>query len=508
MVLAVLAGAGCHRAPGPPRIDTPIVATLVGGPVRIDGSDFGDRGSDRSVVVGTTRIVATDASVTTWADQTVIFNLPPNAPSGTVALQTPQGTSAKIPLEVYAYDAFPIPGTNVFPLAVAVDSLHRVWVSSEFHFDIFHVLDPASGAFTVLSIPKPVDPGPFATRLLNTDQRTQMSELGEDILVDDRGRIWLTEGGGLLYERRPDGSGQNPNHSRIVCYDPAAPPNAGFRVYAIPGDRNEVIGMAWDARQGRLWFAQGGREAGARLWSFDPEKLPYDTQSPTFDFSTSLDSLIGPAGYQVHVLPSPTMYSGHLALDPDGHVWFTGYLKNVIGRLDPAAGTVEEFPLPARIGLDPASTHFNTSGSWQILLAPDGSVVWNEQFDSRIGRLDAARVRAGDPACRALDGAGKNPCAKLLDVPGADLATQLLHSIAFDARGRLWYTQHGPRVAGGTASLGFATGDWSSVVRLPPLPHGAGDGPLANDGLAIDGSTGDIWFAEYFAQRIGRLRLR
>lgn len=52
---------------------------------------------------------------------------------------------------------------------------------------------------------------------------------------------------------------------------------------------------------------------------------------------------------------------------------------------------------------------------------------------------------------------------------------------------------------------GIALPDLSAIVRLPPLP-GAPTDPLANDGIAIDPTTGDIWIAEYFRHRLGRLR--
>jgi len=118
--------------------------------------------------------------------------------------------------------------------------------------------------------------------------------------------------------------------------------------------------------------------------------------------------------------------------------------------------------------------------------------------------LDAARVRTGDRACAALSG-DSNPCVSLVRVPDADLATELAHSIALDASGRLWYSVHGPNSAAGKASLGIALPDLSAIVRLPPLP-GAPSDPLANDGIVIDPTTGDLWIAEYFRHRLGRLR--
>jgi streptogramin lyase len=66
-------------------------------------------------------------------------------------------------------------------------------------------------------------------------------------------------------------------HSRIVCYDPAAPEMNRFRVYNVPGDWNQVIGLVWDTRRNRLWFAEGGLDRGRKIISFDPERVRWDS---------------------------------------------------------------------------------------------------------------------------------------------------------------------------------------------------------------------------------------
>src|SRR5690606_5559783 len=133
--------------------------------------------------------------------------------------------------------------------------------NQEFHREFQH-LDPRTGVVQGMPIPKPPDPGPFASTIFS-DHRTQTSVLGEDIIVDPQGRVWFTQGGGSLY------SGQHPNHSRIVCFDPDAAPDEQYRVYNMPGDWNEIIGLAWDEHRQRMWVAQGSLEKGPKLASFD-----------------------------------------------------------------------------------------------------------------------------------------------------------------------------------------------------------------------------------------------
>lgn len=362
------------------------------------------------------------------------------------------------------------------------------------------MLDPWVGEVIGLPIPKPPNPGPFATTLFN-DHRTQTSTLGEDIIVDPQGRVWFSQGGGYLYQ------GIHPNHSRIVSFDPEGVPGQKYRVYNIPGNWNEVMGLAWDSVRGRLWFTEGGLVTGNKLVSFNPERVPYDNN---FDFSQPLDHLICAPGapdddcFHVYTLPSGQLQPAHVIVDGSGFVWYTGYWSNSLGRLDPNSGEVDIYPLPDAIGQsDPVI--FVGSGPWQILLSPDnGDIVFNEFFDSTIDRFRITRI--GDPACLSLNAEGRNPCIDELVVPNADLVNEQVHSIAYDSDGNLWFTQHGPDEAGTNVSVGFVTADWENVVRLPPLSLFQGEGGAASAGIAINHSSGEIWFAEFFRQRIGRLR--
>ncbi len=414
--------------------------------------------------------------------------------------------------ELYEYDWFDIPptaGTNALPLAITTDALSRVWVNQEFHLD-FRMLDPVTGVVTALPIPKPPGLGPFATMLFG-DHRTQISGAGEDILVDPDGRVWLSEGGGMFYY------GAFPNHSRVVRYDPDAQPGEErYRVYNVPGDYNEVWGLRFDPQRQRMWFTTNAHDGpppvghAAKLISFDPDKVRYDNR---FDFSTPLEDLVCAQGapdadcFHEYPLPNSNFAVGHMALDAAGQVWYTGFWgrtgRNVIGRLDPVSGSVEEFPLPAPIGRQPP-VPFVGSGPWQILIAPNGDVLFNEHFDNTLCRFRIERL--GDPACTQLDAAGRNPCIDELVVPDVDLAQQTLHSIALDARGNLWFTLGDPNNPDGTASLGYVAADWSQIVRLPPLAVFPGTIAFSGMGIAIDRTSGDIWFAEFWGRRIGRLR--
>ncbi len=488
-----------------PHIDATVLGTIRSSTLTIPGSRFGlpSPGSSLYVLSGSTRlrIPSDSALVESWTDSQIILRVPESARTGRILVRTSAGPSNAVPVDVFAYDWFDIPptaGTNAAPLSIAADTQGQVWVNEEFHLHFQH-LDLSTGIVEGLPIPKPPYPGPFASMIFG-DHRTQTSECGEDIIVDPHGRVWFSQGGGYLY------SGRYSNHSRIVCYDPAREGDQPYRVYNLPGDWNEVIGLAWDESRGRLWAAQGGLVAGPKLISFDPERIPWNNH---FDFSTSLMDQICPPGgpdadcYHVYDLPASAYQPAHMVLDDAGRVWYTAYWGNAIGVLDPESGAVTQFPLPKAIGLNDA-VPFVGSGPWQIVRAPDGDIIFCEFFDSTISRFAFARL--GDPACQSLDASGRNPCISDWIVPNVDLRDEQVHSIAFDLQGRLWYTQHGSDVVATDASLGYITPDWSAIVRLPPLKDFPGVGNAAADGIAVDPNTGDLYFCEFWRKRIGHLR--
>jgi len=481
-------------------------AAFAQGLLTITGAGFGEPGRTSAFVLieaGTVRrIPSTAVEITHWADRQIVVHLPEGARSGRFRIETADGTSRDVRLEVYRYDWFDIPptsGTNALPLAMARAADGTLWINQEFHLDLQR-FDPGLGSVFGISIPRPPMPGAFALSILGNDIRTQMSGLGEDVIVDPAGSVWFTEGGGYLYR------GRHPNHSRVVRYDPKAPEPDRFRVYNVPGDWNQVTGLAWDARRARLWFAEGGLDRGRRIVSFDPEHVRWDN---TFDFSRPLDDRICRSGgpyedcFRVYELPEGSRQPAHLALDRDGRIWYTAFWGNRIGRLDPQSGAVLEYPLPKTVSTAKPAQVFG-SGPWQIVVAPDGDIVFNTHFDATIGRLTPDR--ATGEACLALDVTGRNPCIREIADTGIDLARDWLHSIAFTPDGRLWFTEHGPQEGATAASLGFVTQDWREIVRLPPLASFPGDGNAATAGLAIDPATGDVWFCEYWRRRIGRLR--
>jgi streptogramin lyase len=395
------------------------------------------------------------------------------------------------------------------PLAVELDTEGNAWVLGEFHTQLQLVsISDSAPATTHTRIPHHPDARPFTDR---HGGPTQNSILGESVLVDGKGRVWLTQGGGHLARG-------GTNHSRVVSYDPSS---GIFRAYNLPGNRNEAMGLFWDSHRGLVWVAESGMHAtrsepssdltdedprpGA-LVAFDPETAAYDND---FLWDRPLDHLLcseptpEPVGcFARYALPDGTLAPAHLVGDASGSIWFTLFWGSAIGRLDPETGEVVVYPLAPGIGTGPAAKAVG-SGPWEIAISPDGEyVVWSEFFDSTIARLPLAR--ALDPACHALSD-GRNPCVEELRVPGADLESQSVHSIAFDGFGNLWFTQFSfPVTPDVPNSIGFVTADWSRVELLDP-DEVRPDGNGSYAGIAIDPETGDIWVAEFLPPGVGRL---
>jgi hypothetical protein len=140
-------------------------------------------------------------------------------------------------------------------------------------------------------IPHHPDALPFTRR---HGAPTQNSVLGESVIVDGEGRVWLSQGGGHLVR-------EGTNHSRVVSYDPKS---GIFRAYNLPGNRNEAMGPLWDDRRGVIWVAESGMHsaravpsagsaenaprAGA-LVAFDPKTSPHDDD---FLWDRPLDQLL------------------------------------------------------------------------------------------------------------------------------------------------------------------------------------------------------------------------
>ncbi|WP_212751883.1 virginiamycin B lyase family protein [Roseovarius arcticus] len=137
---------------------------------------------------------------------------------------------------------------------------------------------------------------------------------------------------------------------------------------------------------------------------------------------------------------------------PDGHIWWVGQWQDILGRIDPEIGSMEEFDLPA--GARPHSVN----------VGPDGAVWYTGNRNATMGRFDPAT-------------------GEITEYPMPVAAARDPHTAEFDASGILWFSLQGSNMIG---RLDPATGE----VRLVTSPR-EGSRPYGVK-IAADGT---VWVA-------------
>ncbi len=123
------------------------------------------------------------------------------------------------------------------------------------------------------------------------------------------------------------------------------------------------------------------------------------------------------------------------AVDVNGAAWYTGQMKNVLGRLDPATGKIQEFTLPTA-----------NSGPHGLVSDAHGNIWYTGNFAALIGKLDPKT--------------GKVTEYKMPDARARDP-----HTPIFDRTGTLWFTVQGGNFVG---KLDPATGQ--ITLKEAPTP--------------------------------------
>jgi virginiamycin B lyase len=147
---------------------------------------------------------------------------------------------------------------------------------------------------------------------------------------------------------------------------------------------------------------------------------------------------------------------------PDGSVWYTGQMANVLGRFDPKTETFKEYRLPPH------------SGPHGLLADKDGNVWYTANFGGYIGKLNprtgaVARYPLPDPNAR-------DPHTPILDGPD-----------------RMFFTVQGANMVG---RLNMTSGE-ITLARSPT--------PRSNPyGMVVD-SKGVPYFAEFGANKIASI---
>lgn len=152
------------------------------------------------------------------------------------------------------------------------------------------------------------------------------------------------------------------------------------------------------------------------------------------------------------------------AVGADGALWFTEQMQNKIGRLDPATGAFQEFPL-----------NIPDSGPHGLVSDSAGNIWFTGNFAGYIGKLDP---HTGAVTDYKIPGNGKE------DDP---------HTAVFDSHGTLWFTM---QVANLVGRLDPKTGK----VEVRQVPT-ANSHPY---GIAIS-SKGEPIFCEFNSNKMAKI---
>ncbi len=205
--------------------------------------------------------------------------------------------------------------------------------------------------------------------------------------------------------------------------------------------------------------------AGAKL-SPDQAKTVVDYLAKNFPQKAAPTAVVVPGAVRVTIrewlLPTPGSRPHDPLAMPDGSIWYTGQMADVLGRLDPTTGAIKQYPLPPN------------SGPHGLVADKDGNIWYTANFAGYIGKFDP---RTGH----------------VTQYPMPDPAAHDPHTPVFDRHGVLWFTVQDGNFVG---RLDPVTGT-IKLVRLPS-PHSLPYGMVIS-------SKGVPFFDEFGANRIGRI---
>lgn len=471
-----------------PAIDGRVTATFVAGALSLRGASLGATGDARSIQFDydgkTTTVSASDERVASWSPTAITLTLPPEVHSGTLRVSVNGAASAPVKLLVFMYSGTStvIAGTSGKPLAIATAADGSLWINEEYHNSIKRLMPGDPSTVSSYIIPQAPGAGIFAQNIYG-DSPSRVSALNEDIKIAPDGAVWFSEGGGYLYD------GPSPNMSRIIRFNPS---DNSFRCYNIPTDHAEVAGFLLDLPGDSVWYSESNLISGNAIGRFRISESTPDCDATPSDPPSPYCTTPRVAGcHDRWQLPNPASAPGLLAAAPDGTIWFSEFWGNRLGRIDPRSGAISQLPLPPPI----VTTGYVGSGPWYVAFDAKGDLWVTEYFDAKVLHVRPSLMSQFD--CSQLDASKRNPCVTdaFVGSDGSDGAT--VHSLTVGADGYVWFGWSGQETR-----LGFIDpGNNDAVVLLPAIAGMQGLAALSQDPV-----TKDVWFAQYFDDKIGRLQ--
>ncbi len=206
----------------------------------------------------------------------------------------------------------------------------------------------------------------------------------------------------------------------------------------------------------------------------DGAKLPRDQVAmvtaylaKNFPPRASPSAVMIPGSVQVDIkeweVPTPGSRPHDPLATPDGAIWYTGQMANVLGRLDPRTGDIKEYPIKTA-----------QSGPHGLVDDKDGNIWFTANFKAYVGKL--------------------NPkTGEFTEYPMPDPAARDPHTPIFDQRGILWFTAQGANMVG---RVDPKTGE----VKLAKSPT-----TRSNPYGMVVSSQGVPFFDEFGTNKIGSI---
>jgi virginiamycin B lyase len=208
---------------------------------------------------------------------------------------------------------------STHPHNLIVDADGMVWYAGNRNSHIGK-LDPATGTVTKYPMPDPAVRDPHT-------------------LVWDRdGNIWFTA--------------QQSNYVGKLTVKTGA-----VQLVAVPTERARPYGIVMDSSARQPWIVLFGTN---KLATVDPETMAL----------TEIE------------LPRSETRPRRLAITSDGNVWYGDYAGGMLGKYDPATGTVEEWPMPHGDGSRPYAMVVDDRDRLWLFEGPRGAPVRLVGFDA------------------------------------------------------------------------------------------------------------------------------
>jgi virginiamycin B lyase len=206
--------------------------------------------------------------------------------------------------------------------------------------------------------------------------------------------------------------------------------------------------------------------SGAPTWSYELQTLPRPKGSATHVVITEYD------------LPRKTIAPHDVRTDAAGHVWYSNFVENFLGELDPKTGANKDYPIPS---LKPDAP----TGTLDLEADSDGNLWLALMFQAGLAKFDmATKTFQLFPVQAALD----------------NDATQqsMVMPRAFHVDGKVWTNEVAKQ---SIMRLDLKSGQYELIDPFKFLPKGHQHSPY---GMAADADN-NLYFMDFADENVGRI---